>query len=469
VTDPDPRRHRARAALGVLGLITLACAHQVAPTGGPVDESPPQVSETRPALYATNVPRDQRLEIVFSERVDRGRAEDGVIVRPQVDWDEIYWREDTLVFVPRDGWADSTTYTVLVRTSVVDRRRNEMAEPALTLFSTGPGVHGGQVTGTVRRIGVSTGLTTIVAFDAPVADTADVDLDRAVSVAEPDAQGRFLLPGLELGRTYEVGAAFDVRGDRAFDAGQDLYCRVLTPVVPDTGGGPGDLEIVLVFPDEPGRIEGVVIDSTCRALGELRARRFALVDSTLAARDSLLALRATWTARVDSLLGEAVAPSAPDTANAPAARAEALRARADSLRAASEALVIPDSQAVASRARLSEPERADSLYCVLPVRARFAAVGDTTVAEATLGGTDGAYRIVSLPPGTYSGHVWRDLDPDERYDPGREPGSRDSLRFWVAPGRTAIPDTVRIRRPGGWEPPRSPPPDATPHEPEAAP
>lgn len=452
---------RARVALALLAVVTLACAHQVAPTGGPVDESPPHVAETRPALYATNVPRDQRLELVFSERVDRGQAEDGVVVRPQVDWDEIYWREDTLVFVPRNGWADSTTYTVLVRTSVVDRRRNAMAEPALTLFSTGPRVAGGQVTGEVRRIGVSTGLTTVVAFDAPVADTADVDLDRAVSVAEPDAQGRFLLPGLEVGRAYEVGAAFDVRGDRAFDAGQDLYCRVLTPVVPDSGGGPGELEIVLVFPDEPGRIEGMVIDSTCQALAALRARRFARVDSTLAARDSLLTLRATLTARVDSLLGEAVAPSGSDTPDTTGTSTTTLRARADSLRMVVEGLVIPDSAAVARGARLTEAERADSLYCVVPVRARFEAVGDTTVAVGTVSGTDGPYRIVALPPGAYAGHVWRDLDGDEGYDATREPGSPDSLRLWVAPGRTAAPDTVRIGRPPGWVPPPPAPADTS--------
>lgn len=447
-----PSTLRARATLGGLFLAVLACAHQVAPTGGPLDESPPQVASTSPALFATDVSPDSPLEIVFSERVNRDRAEDALVVRPHVDWAGTHWRGDTLVFVPRGGWAEGTTYVALIRTTVVDRRRNALAEPALVVFATGPVVATGQVSGTIQRIGISAGLTTVLAFAEPVADTANVDVEQAISVTEPDAQGRFILPGLELGHGYEVGAYFDVGGDRAFDPERDLYCRVLHSVVPDSGGGPSELTVVLVFPDEPGRIEGVVVDSTCQELASHRARRFARMDSTFAARDSLLALRGTLRARVDSLLGEAIVPTTGSEDALPdLASPESLRSRADSLRAVLEGLVIPDSAEVATEGRLSPEERADSLYCAAPVRFRFAAMGDTTEV-ANQATADGAYRTPAIPPGTYTGAVWRDLRANDAYDRGTEPGSPDSLRVYVPPGRSGVLDTLWIGRPALWVP-----------------
>lgn len=421
------------------------------PTGGPLDDSPPSILRTSPALYATEVSVDAPLRLVFSESMNKSRVLDEIVVRPHVDWGRSTWRGDTLEIRAREGWSGETTYTVLLRRAMTDRRDNALAEPGLIVFATGAHVARGTVSGRLERIGVSQGRVLVLAFAASTADTTTIDPLAAVSAGEADANGAFLVPGLEVGRGYEIGAWFDIDEDRDFDPGKDLYVRALNEVVPDSAGGPTDVELVLVFADEPGGITGVVADSTCEALSELTRRLAARADSALTARDSLVALRASLQAEADSLFGVLVAPE-----DQPAAGADTLRIYAESLRRRAASLAIPDSGAILALRRLPARARTDSVYCGRPVIARFfAAEGDSAPVEERLRGTDGPFRISTLAPGAYHGAVWRDVMGDGTFG-SREPG-RSGIRVWVPPGRNGVvdtlrigaPDTLRLERPDG--------------------
>lgn len=428
-----------RRLLALLAGVGLACAQPSPPTGGPTDDSPPSVGGTSPALYAVDVPLDAPLRIAFSEPMNHGEAEDGVLVRPQVDWGRRMWVGDTLVAMPREGWAPNTTYTVLVRSSVTDRRGNRLPESALVVFGTGAHVARGRVSGMLSRIGVSEGDVVIVAFRGWSADTTAADPLEALAVTEPDAAGRFLLPGLEVGEPVEIGAVFDVNENDRFDPGTDLYCRALAPVTPAAGGGPDDVSIVLVFPDEPGRIEATVLDTTCARLEDARRRRAVLADSLFARRDSLLTARATLEARSDSLFGEALAPEGAGT------NPDSLRAAATALRSEAAAIDVPDSAAIAVLRLHTEAETADSVYCGADIVARFASERDTTRVSDRGQGTPLSVLIADVPPGPYLGRVWRDLNGDDAFDAGVEPG-RDSLWVWVAPGQAGVVDTLTLGR-----------------------
>jgi hypothetical protein len=430
---------------GALG-IALACGHPVPPSGGPADETAPEVTSTSPALYETNVAPDRPLRIAFSEPMDKGAAEDGIVVRPHVAWSRRAWAGDTLVLAPRDGWASETTYVVLLRSLIADHHQNPMKEPASIVFSTGDATARGRIVGEVARINLPTGEVLVMAFSEPVKDTTQVDPLEATSVAEPDAAGRFLLPGLEVGRAYEVGAFLDANENRAFDSEADLYCRAPAPVAPDSAGGPSGVRIRLVYPDEPGRIVGFVADTTCRALASLTARLAARSDSIGARRDSLLIRRKTLLARADSLLGEAVAPG-----DSTAVPADSLRRSAAALTEEAGGLDIPDSLAIVAARQIPAAARADSVYCLGAIVARFRADRDTVVREERPPGVDGEFSISDVPPGAYRGLVWRDIDGDGAYTASREPGSVDSVSVWVAPGGDGVLDTLRIGRPVSFE------------------
>ncbi len=451
----------ARAVLGLVlagaGVLAagIGCANKVPPSGGPPDRSPPSVVGTRPRLFETSVPLDAPLRVVFSERMDRGSAEDGIVVRPHVDWGRRTWEEDTLSLEPATGWQPETTYTVVLRATMQDRRRNRVTEPGLVVFSTGDEAHLGRAGGTLVRLGGLSAPVLVLAFDRRIADTTDVNIYDAVSIAEPDAEGRFLVPGLAPGRAYEIGAFHDGNENRDWDARSDLYCRVLTPVVPDSGGGPLDLSIALVYPDEPGRIQGTVRDTTCSALVTLRQRRRARTDSLFAAQDSLRTAKTVLSARADSLYGQLVAPideAAGDDAPRRGARIDSLRAVADSLRARSDAVSVPDSASIAASRMLDPRARIDSVYCACPIRVRFWSEVDTTRLSDEIQGGAGDYTMSPVTPGPYAGLVWRDLDRDGRYAWETEPGVSDTLRLWVGPGQAAVPDTLSIQRPESFMP-----------------
>jgi len=434
-------RRSIGACLRAVALASMACAHPVPPSGGPEDRSPPDVVATSPALFETNVPLDARLAIVFSERMDRGSVEDGLLVRPYRDLSASEWRGDTLSIVPSEGWSPTTTYTVLLKQTVKDIRDNRLAESSFLVFSTGDSIASGQLAGQVERIGVGSAPVLVLAFAAPSADTTAIDPLGAVSVAEPDEEGRFLLPGLETGREYEIGAFLDVNENRSFDGDRDLYCRAVAPVAPSPDGGPQDIEIALVFADEPGSVQGVTVDSTCVGFAARRLAASARADSLGAERDSLRAFR-------DSLVARADRASAVPAEAVP----ESLRVNADSLRAAAAAIAIPDSSGIVAALALGEGDRADSVYCSLPIVARFwkADLPESVRVETSYGG---AFGLAQLAPGTYAGLVWRDLDADGRYAPPQEPGVAETLRVYVPPGRPATIDTLALVRPEGWHRP----------------
>ena len=449
------RRWRLARALGAAAVLIgmFSCAREVPPSGGPVDKTPPAVVWTSPRLFAVDVPLDAELRVAFSERMDRDRTSDGVEVRPQVDWGRQVWQRDTLLMAPRGGWAPETTYTVLLRRRMPDRRGNTPEESSFLVFSTGPEVARGTVSGELAAVEVTPGEVLMLAFTLWNPDTTAIEPRDAVSVSEPDESGRFFLPGLDMGRGYEIGAFFDVNENRAFDPERDLYCRALEPVFPDSGGGPRDVRVTLVWNDTWGSIQGVVDDSTCAGLLEERGRLAGLADSLAARRDSLLSVRSDLLARADSLLGEAVAPIDPGESTP-----ESLRAAAAELRGEAEGMEVPDSTDIAAAVFLPPSALTDSLYCARPIVATFrseaeVAEGDTAARfEDRPFGDSGPIAIMNVPPGPYGGVVWRDLDGDGRFDPLTEPGTTERLRFWVPPGQAGWADTLRIGRPLGYEP-----------------
>ncbi len=425
-------------------LTVVACGKSMPPSGGPVDKSPPQVLGTSPSLFETGIAWDRPLRIAFNERMNRSSVEDGIVIRPHVVWRDRFWKADTLVLVPRDGWPPKTTLTLLLRSRISDRRGNLLAEPAIVVFTTADTMPRGQIAGRLERIGVSTGEVLMLAFDEPPVDTLSVDPLLAISVGEPDESGRFLLPGLRIGRDYEIGAFFDINEDRAFDAESDLYCRALEPVRPDSAGGPTDVSVKLVWADESGTISGVVVDSTCDAVTAMIDHRAADRDSMMAKRDSLIAYKSTLLARADSLFGEVVSPVDSLSAVEP----DRLRGSADSLRAAVDSLAIPDSVAIAASVRIPMTARADSAYCERAIIARFWSPTDSSATfEDQPTGWSGAYRMTDVPPGAYLGVVWRDLNGDGLYTAAMEPGTGDTLRIWVPPGQSGGPDSLMLGRP----------------------
>jgi hypothetical protein len=182
-------------------------------------------------------------------------------------------------------------------------------------------------------------------------------------------------------------------------------------------------------------------------------------DSLFAVRDSLLSQRDTWSARIDSLRGAAVAPldeaidgavvipapASADTDPPVPLPADSLRAEATRLEAALAALVVPDSTEIIASGFLPGSVLADSIYCRAPLVLRFESITDTTrVTDIVYDGSE--FDVADVPSGAYRGRVWRDLVSDEQFDATLEPGVKEPITVWVPPGEAGIVDTLSMRR-----------------------
>lgn len=212
--------HPARAL--VLGCVLTgvgACASPGLPPGGPPDDAEPQLVRVAPDTNAVNVRVPAVLfhfDEVISERPapqtgQAASAEAGlqgiVRVSPTDGRDEVIWRRTAIEVRPRRGFRPNTTYRVTLLPGVVDLRGNVRLEGAELVFSTGPSLSTGEVSG--------------VFFDWAAgrhAPGARVELflesDSTFRwVTAADSLGRFTLRNLLPG-TYQARAWIDVNNDR---------------------------------------------------------------------------------------------------------------------------------------------------------------------------------------------------------------------------------------------------------------
>lgn len=217
------RRGAVLAAVAALA----ACASQGMPPGGPPDAEIPKIVRLLPDSNAVNV-RAPAVVIRFDEVVNersaatppRGGAAPsasgsasaaglaGVLVlSPSDGRDEVIWRREALELRPRRGFRPNTTYRVTLMPGLADLRGNRVTEPFSYLFSTGPSIPSGAISGVVFdwTTGKPAAHARVEVFLAP--DTTFRWSTRA------DSLGRFRLGELA-DASYELRAWIDGNNDR---------------------------------------------------------------------------------------------------------------------------------------------------------------------------------------------------------------------------------------------------------------
>ncbi|NIW80729.1 MAG: hypothetical protein GWN16_15265 [Calditrichae bacterium] len=128
-----------------------ACAVRKAPPGGPPDKTPPQVVRTFPSADSTNVRQLEHLEIEFDEAIDQTSVQKQIWLLPELpNGFEIEWKgSDKLRIVPNDSLETNQTYLLTIGTGVSDIRRNNLDQPIVLPFSTGPIIDQGKISGRV--------------------------------------------------------------------------------------------------------------------------------------------------------------------------------------------------------------------------------------------------------------------------------------------------------------------------------
>lgn len=218
--------------LAITFCILWGCASIKPPPGGDEDTTPPTIDTSFPFIGATNVPKDIRPVIMFEQNVDRSSLTQSVTMTPYMpglikyDWSGYDEVELELPAPLRD----STTYILTIGRDLKTRRSGTLSAPIQIIFSTGPTLDSGVITGQVFPGFQAAGeenFTNLFVFAYDItnqlADTLSLSHTRPDYITQPNATGAFELRALKIGHKYRVIAVSDEFRNRLYDHAIDAF------------------------------------------------------------------------------------------------------------------------------------------------------------------------------------------------------------------------------------------------------
>jgi hypothetical protein len=231
--------------------VAAACAQPGFPPGGPPDPDPPLLTRIRPDTNAVNV-RARSVSFQFDEVVtERPQGSQGglagvFLISPSDGEPSVSWRRTRVDVRPRGGFRPNTTYTIRLLPGMTDLDGNVDSSGAEIVFSTGPTIDSGSISGTV--------------FDWPGNKSAPRALIEAIQlpdstrfVTTADSLGFYTIGHLPSGR-FLLRGVIDQNRNRGLDSRElfdsvtvelrDTLRRELYAFVHDTlGPGIAQLEV----------------------------------------------------------------------------------------------------------------------------------------------------------------------------------------------------------------------------------
>ena len=239
---------RSTFALAVFPLLAcigiLACATQVAPSGGPEDKLPPRIAAVYPAPKTTNHPEELYAKLEFDEWPNGSVPRAAVSISPPIDGKmKFKVSGHTLEMYSKALLDTGTTYTVTFAGGIKDLHGNALAKPFHVVFSTGDHIDSLTVTGRVLVNGSMARKKTFPSIGLflmgpdregrryleKYRDSVTKQLDSLpmltkeppLFVTRADSAGNFTLTGLKPGR-YRVVAFADENGNQKIEPASEL-------------------------------------------------------------------------------------------------------------------------------------------------------------------------------------------------------------------------------------------------------
>lgn len=225
--------------ISVLVALLLGCAKVGPPTGGPVDKEPPRILSHYPESDALKVARDTKVEIVFSEPMNREQTEAALFVSP-VGPLQLSWHGPRLrIAMPL---AEERTYVLTVGTGARDLRGNALTKSFTLAFATGSQLDQGLVRGRVYQDHQPVAGVHVWAYDLGTF-SGEVGLDEPSYQTQSGADGGYEFVRLAPGY-YRVLAFRDANRNALPDADEWLGLPSSSVEVGEKEVMAGDLALV---------------------------------------------------------------------------------------------------------------------------------------------------------------------------------------------------------------------------------
>jgi hypothetical protein len=262
---PKAERRFTRSMAVALGGAALlgACAVMEDPPGGPEDKIPPVVVSTIPREDSAGVARDVAPLFFFNEKVDPASFKNRIFVYPPVAFDRIRVKGERLEISFRDLLPE-TTLCVLLSPGIRDYHRIESRKNFMLFFSTADSIARGEISGTVlfKDKPDSAGVAELFAVSGDTAVALRSAKRARVAFAGPG--GRFVFRALPTdGTRFLLRAFIDADGDGRYSEGREFATlRPDTFALDRLRPMREDVRIVIIDPNEPGSLEGRIVNET---------------------------------------------------------------------------------------------------------------------------------------------------------------------------------------------------------------
>ena len=205
--------------LMLMAFLAQRCANAVAPTGGPKDETPPEVVEAVPENHSINF-TGKKIEITFDEYLTLENANQNVLISPPLsEKPDIKLHNKTVVIKFKENLEANTTYTINFGSAIKDLHEGNVFKDYVYSFSTGDYIDTLRIAGKVLNAEDKKPIEDVY-VGLYAADRENLDsLPMTVQpnyISKTDKDGNFSLNGLA-DKKYLVFALKDVNSNRYFD------------------------------------------------------------------------------------------------------------------------------------------------------------------------------------------------------------------------------------------------------------
>ena len=136
--------------MAVVSVLLSSCANEVAPTGGPKDETPPKVLKYSPENYSTNF-EGKKIEITFDEFFQLNNYKSKLLISPPFRNEPTFTvKGKKLIINLKDDPIPSTTYKIFLGDAIVDYNESNPYPNFSYIFSTGESIDSLTLSGTLK-------------------------------------------------------------------------------------------------------------------------------------------------------------------------------------------------------------------------------------------------------------------------------------------------------------------------------
>jgi len=239
-------------------LLTVSCAIQVPPDGGPKDEAPPELLSSVPENYSTNFHAEQ-IVLNFDEYITLNEISKQLIISPPLKkTPEILVKKKSVIVKIEDTLLANTTYTMNFGQGIMDNNEGNKLDNFQYVFSTGNQLDSLAITG---KLVMAEDLTRekgiIVSLYRSESDSAPL-LERPLYFSTTNDSGEFRISNIAPG-SYRIAGIKDIDANYTYLPGEEMIAFADKPVAAGDSirlsmfKERGPLKLLRSYSDFPGK------------------------------------------------------------------------------------------------------------------------------------------------------------------------------------------------------------------------